>query len=422
MTRWIEHTAIVLAAIACALLFIRLLSFRTPARAALCRGPSRPLFLALLPWSWFYSHRCDYDLSGSVPDAAGQVTCPECGTRQVRSTRLRRPTRWRTERIALVLLVIALPCWKIRWIRSGNWAPYTPTPALLAVEHTVGSLMPGSVREQLRARAKTMNSVWRTWLCRIAIGELRDDHVPFNGDWAMDVLTMSAPQSLPMLERSLGSADLQQRQAAAMVLMRLIDGNPRPWNDTRLTRLPPEYTPPHRLIEVAVEGLAADRVRWDAGFFATNHLMAFRYLIRHASDATRELEVALSSDDPQQQLLSSAVVAISRHPELAPRGATILLACLSDDAEESNAIFAYQALYRMGDAAIPVLENAIMAEPDQESQRARAALLLVYRLRGTPITDAESRHLNRISQYNDPLHARDSWLLRMIPPLAMADD
>ncbi len=422
MTRWIEHAAIVLAGIACALLFIWLLRFRTPARAALCRGPSRPWLYAFLPWNWFHSHRCDYDLSGSLPDAAGQVTCPECGTRQVRSTRRRRPNRRRTERIALVLLLIALPCWKVRWIRAGNWAPYTPTPVLLAIEHAASSHTPGSVREQLRARAETMSSVWRAWLCRIAVGELRDDNISSNGDWAMDVLTTSLPQSLPMLERSLDSTDLQQRQAAGMVLMRLIDGDPHPWNDTRLPKLPPNYTPPHRLIEVAVDGLAADRVGWDAGFFATNHLMAFRYLIHHAGSATGELEIALGSDDPQQQLFASAIVAISRHPALAPRGASNLLAHMASDAEEANALFAYQALFRMGDDAIPILENAIAVEPDQDGQRARAALLLVYRLRGTPITDAESRHLNRISQYNDPAHSRDSWMLRMLPPLATADE
>lgn len=422
MTRWIEHAAIVLAGIACALLFIRLLRFRTPARAALCRGPSRPWFHALFPRNWFYSHHCHYDLSGSVPDAAGQVTCPECGTRQVRSTRPRRSNRWRTERIALVLLLMALPCWKVRWLKSGSWASYTPTPVLLAIEQAASSRTPGSVREQLRARADTMSSAWRAWLCRVAVGELHDDNISYNGDWAMDVLTASLPESLPMLERSLDSTDLQQRQAAGMVLMRLIEGDPRPWNDTRLPKLPPDYAPPRRLIEVAVEGLAADRVGWDAGFFATNHLMAFRYLIHHASGATGELEIALASDDPQQRLFASAIVAVSRHPTLAPRGAANLLAHLDSDAEETNALFAYQALLRMGDDAIPILEDAIAVEPDQDGQRARTALLLVYRLRGTPITDAESRRLNRISQYNDPGHARDSWMLRMLPPLTQRDE
>lgn len=421
MTRWIEHAAIVLAGLACALLFIRLLRFRTPARAALCRGPFHSWFLALLPWHWLCSRRCDYDLSGSIPDAAGQVICPECGTRQTPSTRRRRPSKWRIGRIALALLLIALPCWKVRWIRSGNWAPYTPTPVLLAAEHVAGSLWaaPSMVREELRLRAGSMGRPWRSWLCRIAIGELHDDHVKYNGDWAMEVLTLSAPRSIPMLERSLGSADLQQRQAAAMVLMRLIDGNPSPWIETKVPAIPAGYKPPHRLVEVAVEGLAADSVGWDADFFATNHLMAFRYLINHAPDATRELDAALGSSDEQQRYLASAVVAINRHPALARRGARNLLDWLSDDATDANAIFAFQALWRMGDAAIPVLETALAAEPDQETQRARTELLLIYRLRGTPITTTEANRLNTIARSaSDPIHFGDNWLPRMMPPLA----
>ncbi|MFO0836243.1 MAG: hypothetical protein U0638_14825 [Phycisphaerales bacterium] len=425
MTRWIEHAAIALAGLACALMFLRLLRFLTPAREALCRGPARRWFQSLLPWHWFHSPRCDYDLSGSIPDAAGKVICPECGTRQTPSTRRRRPTRWRTGRIALVLLLIALPCWKVRWIRSGRWSPYAPTPVLLAAEHVAGSLWatPSMVREELRLRTGSMGWPWRSWLYRVAIGELRDDDVKFNGDWAMGILTQAAEHSIPLLERTLDSADYQQRQTAAMVLMRLLDGNPSPWVETKVPAIPADYRPPHRLIEVAVEGLAADCVGWNAGFFATNHLMAFRYLINHASDATRELDAALGSSDEQQRYFASAVVAISRHPSLALRGATNLLEWLGDDATDANAVFAYQALWRMGDAAIPILESALAAEPDQETQRARTALLLIYRLRGTPITTIEANRLNSISRSKpDPIYFRDNWLPRLMPPLGKGQE
>ena len=194
---------------------------------------------------------------------------------------------------------------------------------------------------------------------------------------------------------------------------------PSPWIETKVPAIPAGYKPPHRLVEVAVEGLAADSVGWDAGFFATNHLMAFRYLINHAPDATRELDAALGSSDEQQRYLASAVVAINRHPALARRGATNLLEWLSDDATDANAIFAFQALWRMGDAAIPILETALAAEPDQETQRARTELLLIYRLRGTPITTTEANRLNTIARSaSDPIHFGDNWLPRMMPPLA----
>lgn len=416
MTRWIEHAAIVLAGLACALLFIRLLRFRTPARAALCRGPFHPWFVALLPWHWFCSRRCDYDLSGSIPDAAGQVICPECGTRQTPSARRRRPTHWRTGRIAVLLLLVALACWKVQWIRDGGWVPFTPTPMLLAIEHAAPSITSSDVRHELSDRAANMSSLWKSWLCRIAISELCDDIVSWNAGWAADLLIDLVPISIDPLERALDSREYQRRQIAAMILMRLIDGDR--WRSINLPELPPRYAPPHRLFEVAVEGLASDRISWDSGLFDSNHATAFRFLIRHASQAARELEAAIESSDPQQRLLASAVVAISRLPTLAERGAKNLLESLADDSQEDNALFAFQALRRMGDAAIPILEASIAAEPDQQSQRARAALLLVYRLRGTPITRAESRRLNSISTANDPDHAGESWLIRMMPPLA----
>lgn len=416
MTRWIEHAAVVPAGLAGVLLFMQLLRLRTPARAALCRGPDRRWLHSFLPWHWFYSRRCDYDLSGSIPDAAGRVICPECGTRQTPSARRRRPTRWHTERIAVVLLLVALACWKVRWIRDGGWVPYAPTPMLLAIEHAAPSIAPCDIRPELSDRASDMARVWKPWLCHIAINELCDDHVRSNAGWAADLLIDLVPTSIAPLEHALDSREYQRRQVAAMILERLIDGDH--WRSINLPDLPPRYAPPRRLFEVAVEGLASDRIRWDSGIFDSNHAAAFRFLVRHAPQATRELEAAIESSDPQQRLLASAIVAISRLPTLAERGAKNLLESLADDSQEDNALFAFQALRRMGDAAIPILEASIAAEPDQQSQRARAALLLVYRLRGTPITSAESRRLNSLSTANDPDHAGESWLLRMMPPLA----
>ncbi len=424
MTRWIEHAAIVLAGLACALLFIRLLRFRTPSRTALCRGPFRPWFLALLPWNWFFSHRCDYDLSGSVPDAAGLVLCPECGTRQARSTRRRRPARWRIERIALVLLLIALPCWKVRLITAGKWAPYAPTPVLLLVEQTLTPVVPSRIRYELLSREPEMPNASRVWLARVAAAELRQDKASHNASWASDVLDAAAPASIPILEQALQSEDHQQRVLAAMVLMRLADPQCDPWyrrNHPR--RLDISYNPPRPLYSVAVEGLADDSIDWSTGAYGTDADVAFPYLLRHAEDATAELSNGLISQDAQQKLLCAAIAAISHHPKLKMRGIEHLCQSLGDDDETENAVFAYQSLWRTGDIVLPQLEATLASEPNESTQRARTALLLIYRLRGTALTKAEVRRLYTISsRSDDPNHLSGSWLVRLLPPLARSDE
>lgn len=420
MTRWIEHAAIVLAGFACALLFLRLLRFRTPARAALCRGPSRPRFHALLPRNWFHSHRCDYDLSGSIPDGAGQVICPECGTRQTPSTRRRRPTRWRTGRLAVVLLLVALPCWKVRWIRSGRWAPHTPTPILLALEQSFPGYLPWSVRDELRTREPGMSQVSRAWLARVAVSELASDEISHNSAWASDVLYAAAPSSIPALELALASTDHQQRVLASMVLMRLAD----PTLSTRYhlrsaQSIDVDYSPPDNLYSVAVEGLADNSIDWTTGVYATDADLAFPYLLRNAEHATPELSAGLDSLDVQQKLLCAAIASMSHHSTLERRGIEYLCRSLGDDDETENAVFAYQSLWRTGEGVLPQLEATIAAEPNENTQRARTALLLIYRLRGAAITRAEARRLYTISaRDDDPNHLAGSWLISLLPPLA----
>ncbi|MCC6971020.1 MAG: hypothetical protein IT434_12450 [Phycisphaerales bacterium] len=424
MTRWIEHAAIVLAGLACALLFLLLLRLLTPAREALCRGPARQWYHSLLPWHWFHSPRCDYDLSGSIPDAAGQVICPECGTRQVRSTRRRRPARWRTGRVALVLLLIALPCWKVRWIRSGNWAPYAPTSILLTLEESFPGYIPWTVCDELLSREPGMSQVSRAWLARVAVSELASDEISHNSAWASDVLYAAAPSSIPALEVALRSEDFQQRMLAAMVLMRLAD----PTLSTRYhlrsaQSIDVDYSPPDNLYSVAVEGLADNSIDWTTGVYGTDADLAFPYLLRNAEHATPELSAGLDSHDTQQKLLCAAIAAMSHHSTLRDRGIEYLCRSLGDDDETENAVFAYQSLWRTGDVVLPQLEATIAAEPNESTQRARTALLLIYRLRGTAITKAESLRLYTISAHNDdPNHLVGSWLIRLLPPLAKGQE
>lgn len=424
MTRWLEHAAIVLAGLACALLFLRLLRLLTPAREALCRGPARRWFQSLLPWHWFHSTRCDYDLSGSIPDAAGMVICPECGTRQTPSTRRRRPTRWRTGRIALVLLLIALPCWKVRWIRSGNWAPHAPTPMLLVIEQAMARVAPSAIRDELLSREPGMSTASRVWLSRVAAEKLRHDTERHNASWACDVLDAAAPESIPALELALVSTDHQQRVLASMVLMCLADRQIDPWYRRHSSpRIELNYNPPSILYSVAVEGLADDSIDWNTGIYATDTDIAFPFLLRHAESATVELTRGLNSEDLQQALLCAAITSMSHHSTLEARGIEHLCDSLGDDDETENAVFAYQSLWRTGDDALPHLEATLAAEPNESTQRARAALLLIYRLRGTAITRAEARRLFTISmQDDDPNHLRGSWLLSLLPPLAKGED
>lgn len=415
MTRWIEHSAVVLAVIACASLVMWLARFRRPALPALCRGPARPWFHALLPWNWLHTHGCWYDLSGSIPDTEGLVLCPECGTRQARTARRRRPSRWRTERIALLLLLSALACWKVRWIRYGGWVPYAPTPVLLAIEQAGSGWAPSRIRHELWDRSAGMCALNRAWLCRVATGALGRDSVRDNACWGCEILFKSVPASILSLEHALSSTNHQRRQVACMVLMRLIDGEGSPFDDA-CPPLPAGYAPPRLIYKVAAEGLADDEIGYREGLFEENATAAFPFLARHASEATRELELALGSADAQQRLLASAAVALGRHPTLADHGAEYLCTSLGEDKKTGNAVFAYQALWRMGAAAIPHLESTLEREPDPDSQRARAALLLIYRLRGTAISLAETRRLNSISYYDlDPNDDHRVWLTHVLP-------
>jgi hypothetical protein len=403
VTRILELAFYPLALAALLLALARVLRAFRRARPGLCPGPHVPLWRILDPRFWLLSSACWYDLSGSIPDANGSVLCPECGTRQSPPRSARRTFRWRTGRAALAVLLVALACRNVRWIRSGDWAAYAPTPLLLALERAVPSYSPSACRNELLARvhAGKMWELNRAWTTALAVRALREDDIHWNADWGQAVLAADTDRSLPAIEHALDSPDHQTRQLAGNLLrQRWVRGRPPgPVGDSAS-----DYPAPDRLLEVSVEGLADDR------FF--NAIDAFEFLCCHAERAAPFLASALASEDVQERFLAAAIASGCRLPGLLPAAAPILRDACYSNAEWGDAQLACVALFRAGPDALPFAEELMRSD---DPQAAATGEYLVRRLRGEPMSTAEIRRLNKITILAvDPLDAsRDySWFDR----------
>lgn len=415
MTRILELAFYPLALAALLLALARVLRAFRRARPGLCPGPHVPLWRILDPRFWLLSSACWYDLSGSIPDADGSVLCPECGTRQPPPRSARRTFRWRTGRAALALLLLALACRNVRWIRSGDWAAYAPTPMLLALERAVPSYAPSACRNELLARVHA-GKMWefnRDWTTALAVRALREDDIHWNAEWGQEVLAADTDRSLPAIEHALDSPDYQTRQLAANLLrQRWMRGRPPgPAGDSAS-----DYRAPDRLLEVSVESLADDTFsphrNWRGVWTYGNAIDAFSFLCCHAERAAPFLARALASDDVQERSLAAAIASGCGLPGLLPAAAPILRDACYSNAEWGDAQLACVALFRAGPDALPFAEELMRSD---DPQAAATGEYLVRRLRGEPMSTAEIRRLNKITILAiDPLDARAdySWFPR----------
>ncbi len=263
------------------------------------------------------------------------------------------------------------------------------------------------------------------------VAMLRDDDVPWNATRAMTKLCVLPESPIKELQQALDSDDWQQRQLAASLLWKLLQpaqhegdtGDIPEWRRTLNAK------PTSRLFEVTIEGFRADALPYDRRtrrytpvFNAADGL---RYLVPHAADAHTILEAGLDSDDRQQRFLCALALGLGSVSDSADKVAPILLPHLRNNDIADDARWATAALYRLGDAVIPLLNDA---RPTADDQQASLIDLIILDLTDPPESRAEEiarSDLNTITQTTydpataNPLSYPIHWL-RELP--RMNDD
>lgn len=369
MTRWVEvvGTGLSVAAMVTAWIGAWFLLVSRPRRV--CPGPGRGwagrVLLCLAPVrSW-----CGYSLVGLRPDAAGLITCPECG-RHGPACGLsgpRRASRW-----LLLACVLGLAGWSgvhVRWIRQGGWAWSTPTWALLRLESLDSPWVPKSVAHALASRSGDMTQGQRATYANVLLRDLRDDGVRHNAQAGLDRLSALGPIGVDALHRALVSPDWQTRQMAASRLRQAWEEGPR------------DEPPDPRLLRVSVESLRDDGLLGGHASWTlyTNARDAFGFLHAVGRPALPWLLWAVESDDPQQRVFAAALAAVTGDPDAAERAAPVLVAHLADNSVDRDARTACVALFGMGRRAMTHLTRAVDSADVQQRELAR---LLWMNLRG----------------------------------------
>ncbi|MEM7164696.1 MAG: HEAT repeat domain-containing protein [Planctomycetota bacterium] len=208
------------------------------------------------------------------------------------------------------------------------------------------------------------------------IGHLADDDLRFNALRA--VVSLSGDSSaLPLLEDALQSDDYQQRQLAATILRRS------------------GLSPSDLLLEVTVEGLHNDEMH--VHNTVANARDGLAYLRKHVKAAREHLVAALTSADEQQAFLSAYLLGWGRQTIGLPRACDILIEHLADNNIPDDACLSCQALYRLGKAAVPFLQEQQHSSDRQQRDLVQLLLLNI----NEPTTDPEELQaryrLNRIT-------------------------
>lgn len=239
------------------------------------------------------------------------------------------------------------------------------------------------------------------------VSDLRADDTRWNAIEAMDALGRLPEPPIDELERALHADDWQQRQIAATLRWRYI----YPWSwlseDDNLPawRLVSTGTVTRRLLEVTVEGLRSDTLprdrEQDRYTPVSNAADGYRALVKNAEAARDLLEAGLQSDDYQQKLLCALALGTAGVSASAERAAPILIPHLRDNDIPEDAKFAIFALYRFGDAVIPLLQTALA---DADEQQAEAIRLLLLNLREPPKTWADMEQRKDMQRITSVAH------------------
>ncbi len=189
--------------------------------------------------------------------------------------------------------------------------------------------------------------------------DLKSDDTWSNATWAITTLLRLGKKAIPALEEALDSDDIQQRHFAAHVLRKTCDKNPSP-----------------RLLAVTVEGLSHDEVPDDPGSlpYVYNALEGVDFLLTHTDGAKADLVKALAAYDGQQRFLAAYIVGMSRKPWRVRHVCSLLIEHLEDNDVPNDASLACSALFRIGDAALPLLRRHLHS--DDKQQRELVGLLI----------------------------------------------
>lgn len=411
MTRWIERAGLILLLLAALLCLWAILRALRAARNPLhtCPGSRSSLFS---PLRLLLASRCGYDLASLRP-ANGARTCPECGTVSLDSISPQRPLprllhaalgggNWAGSRprlipLALAFTALGLAAHNFRTLRQARWAPYAPTPVLLAVADAFPQHTPGRILDELADRAGSRWWPLNHWLNAIAIESLGHDTRRYNASWAQSVLSADFPASAPALHAALHDPDYQRRQLAALLL----------------AHRDPLSPPTDAQLDTAVEGLADDRLRSVGTDLITNERLHAAYLLRHAARAAPRLLAVLDSPDDQQSLIAAAVlVAAGLHTEPAAR---TLIRHLADNTRDYDALRAFHALWYAGPRVLPILEHALAAGT-LDDQAERSAELLARKLRGEVLSSSQTKALNAISTVTHDPASDHTWIIDLFQP------
>lgn len=239
------------------------------------------------------------------------------------------------------------------------------------------------------------------------INNLRADETRWNAIEAMDALGRLPEPPVEELERALHSDDWQQRQIAADLRWRYMDPWDWLWHDPNLPawRLESIGTVTRRLLEVTVEGLRSDALPYDREQQkytpVSNAASGYRALVKNAEAARDLLEAGLKSDDYQQKLLCALALGTGGVSASVEKAAPILIPHLRDNDIPEDAKFAIYALYRFGNAVVPLLEAAL---PDADEQQAQAIRLLLLNLREPPRHEADFERRKRMHRITSVVH------------------
>ncbi len=247
------------------------------------------------------------------------------------------------------------------------------------------------------------------------VDQLRDDGIRWNANGARPVIAARLQQESALGHRgptaaallaALASSDAQQADMAGSLLIGFLDGAHRrqgawPWPQREV----------ERVLGAAVDQLGGAQVWW--GDWPVRR--AYEFLQTCVVDAEPQLLEALRSRGNEQRRFFAAVLLgeagrVAWTHEVAP----VLIPHLRDNHDRTDAILALPALYRLGPAVLPWLEQAL---PQADPQQRACLELLLLDLVTPPVTAADFERRwawNRITwKVPDPaVTPADPWLHR----------
>jgi hypothetical protein len=229
------------------------------------------------------------------------------------------------------------------------------------------------LREVLRRGGATMQ-----WICAkavmradrrslladaapIIIRHLRDNDERYDAWDAMWALKASGPGIAPLLQPSLKSYDMQERQIAASVM--------RSFKELAVT---PE------LLAATVDGLKRDRLPYDPrtrrSAWVRNASEGVPFLVEHFDQAEDLLREGIRTGDRAQRFYCSCIAGFAQRRSMMHAAVPVLVDHLRDNNIDNDGTWALRALWGFGPDVVPLLER--WADPEDLQQSETIAYLL----------------------------------------------